>query len=329
MKNVTIKNVAALAGVSISSVSRYIKDPKSVRPIAAVKIGQAVKELNYVPSLFAQNLRRGHNNTIGVLVPDLTPYFSAACVALNQFFYENKYLLIVCDTGYDATKERFYLRSLMQQRVAGLIVASSEKNEEVFSEYTHSFTRVVLFDRDIHHKRYDSVGENNMECAYDLTKHILDNGYTDLALLFNATEYKNNVRRYESANRAITEAGLSVDDMFIATDLTSFDKIYRAIREFAGRSGGKKAIISYNPIITEGATMAMNALNIKVGEEIELSGFTIEDYQSKYRYNIPRVIQSPYSLGMKAGEIMLSQLNKTDYTNCCPKEYILKNKIVY
>ena len=68
MKKVTIKEVAEVSGVSISSVSRYIKDPNSINPIAAVKVAQAIKKLNYVPSSFAQNLRRGHSNTIGVLV---------------------------------------------------------------------------------------------------------------------------------------------------------------------------------------------------------------------------------------------------------------------
>ena len=195
MKNVTIKDVAEVAGVSISTVSRYIKDAQSINSISAVKVGQAIKDLNFVPSTFAQNLKRGHSNTIGVIVPDLTPYFSQVCVALSQFFYQNKYLLIVCDTGYDAAKERFYLRSLLQQRVAGIVIASTEKNDIILSDYTSGFPNMVYFDRDTAHVEYDSIGEDTIEGATNLTLHMLNQGHRNLALFYNAIQYKSNQRR--------------------------------------------------------------------------------------------------------------------------------------
>jgi LacI family transcriptional regulator len=328
-KSITIKTVAEEAGVSIATVSRYFKDPESINPISAVRVAHAIKKMNYVPSLFAQSLKRGHSNTIGVLVPDLTPYFSKACVALTNFFFQNKYLLIICDTGYDASKERSYLRSLMQQRVAGLIVVSSEKNENILSEYTHQFTKIILLDRDIPHEQYDSVCENNAESAYQLTRHLLTKEPGQLALLFSATAYQYTIRRYESAMKAIEEAGFSKERLFIATDLTNPDRIYNAIKEFTAREGPQKAIISFNPIITEGATMALNALDIRIGEDVRLAGFTLDDYQSKYRYSIPRIVQRPYDLGMKAGEVMLRHLRRTDNSvKSEPKGYILKNELI-
>ncbi len=330
MKNITIKHVAEEAGVSIATVSRYFKNPDSINPISAVRVAHAIKKMNYVPSLFAQNLKRGHSNTIGVLVPDLTPYFSKACVALTNFFFQNKYLLIICDTGYDASKERSYLRSLMQQRVAGLIAVSSGKNENILSEYTHSFTRIVFMDRDVPHERYDSVCENNAESARHLTRYMLEQGHTRLALLFSASEYQYTISRYESAMQAVEDFGFDKDNLFIAMDLTNPDRIFEAIKEFTMREGDRKAILAFNPIITEGATMALNALDIRIGEDVHLAGFTLDDYQSKYRYDIPRIIQRPYDLGLKAGEVMLRQLRKPDSSiRNEPKGYILKNELIH
>ena len=94
------------------------------------------------------------------------------------------------------------------------------------------------------------------------------------------------------------------------------------------QKGENKSIIAFNPVITEGVTMALNALNVKIGEDIELAGFTLEDYTSKYRYNIPRYIQSPYEMGLKAGQIMLKILQKPNMAKQEPKLYLLKNKLV-
>ena len=329
MANVTIKDVAEAAGVSISTVSRYIKDAQSINPISAVKVGQAIKNLNYVPSTFAQNLKRGHSNTIGVIVPDLTPYFSQVCVALNQFFYENKYLLIVCDTGYDAAKERFYLRSLLQQRVAGIVIASTEKNDIILSDYTKGFSNMVYCDRDTAHDTYESIGENTIQGAYELTNHVLKQGYRNIAFFYNAIQYKSNERRYESSMQALEDFGLSRKDVTICTDLVTHERIYRVVKDFLSLKKEKKAIISFNPVITEGVTMALNALDIKIGKDVEVAGFTLDDYTSKYRYKIPSYIQSPYDMGLKAGEVMLRLLQKQHHDNQEPKLYLLKNKLVF
>lgn len=327
MDKVTIKDVAEVAGVSISTVSRYIKDHQSINPISAVKVGQAIKELNYVPSTFAQNLKRGHSNTIGVIVPALTPYFSSVCTAISEFFYQNKYLLMVCDTRYDAARERFYLRSLLQQRVSGILIASTEKNDIVLSDYTNSFSNMVYLDRDIAHQEYSSVGENTIVGAYNLTTHMLKCGFHSLAMLYNARHYKSNQRRYESSVQAVRDFGLDEKDMFVAPDLTTPDKIYSAVKDFISQQKKNSAIISYNPVITEGVTMALNALDIKIGEDIQLAGFTLDDYKSKYRYDIPRYIQNPYEIGLKAGEVMFRLLQKTKQSNQEPKLYLLEHNL--
>lgn len=83
-KKVTIKDVAALAGVSISSVSRYLADPKSIQPLAADNIKNAIRELQYEPNSFAQNLKRGKSNVIGVVVPHYEDILSPTDIRLKH-----------------------------------------------------------------------------------------------------------------------------------------------------------------------------------------------------------------------------------------------------
>ena len=328
MKKATIKDVAEVAGVSISSVSRYINDPNSINPIAAVKVGEAIKQLNYVPSSFAQNLKRGHSNTIGVLVPDLTPFFSKACIALNRLFYENNYLLIICDTNYDIEKEQSYLRALIQQRVAGIVLSTSARNEDFLPAYTQESTHLVHFDRDTPHKYYDSVGENNIESSYNITKHVIEQGYDDIALFFDAVNCKNTIGRYDSSLKAIDNCGFNRKNLYVKNDTFETEKVFSAVKEFMGRNSKKKAIISFTPRITENVTIALNLYGYNIGEDVQLAGFTLEDYYTKYRLNIPRIVEQPYEMGLKTGEIMLRKIRKQQ-VNQNPKSYVLQNKVVF
>ena len=92
-KKVTIREVAELAGVSISSVSRYLADPKSIQPLAAYNIKNAINELQYEPNMFARNLKRGQTQIVGLIVPHMEYFFGKICHVVSDYFFERKYYL--------------------------------------------------------------------------------------------------------------------------------------------------------------------------------------------------------------------------------------------
>ena len=91
-KKVTIREVAELAGVSISSVSRYLADPKSIQPLAAYNIKNAINELQYEPNMFARNLKRGQTQIVGLIVPHMEYFFGKICHVVSDYFFERKYI---------------------------------------------------------------------------------------------------------------------------------------------------------------------------------------------------------------------------------------------
>ena len=95
-KRATIKEVAALSGVSISTVSRYLSNPESVKPFAAYKIKDAVNQLGYVPNTFARSLRKGGSKTIGVVIPNLEFFFGKASKAISR---EKAFAATLCRTA--------------------------------------------------------------------------------------------------------------------------------------------------------------------------------------------------------------------------------------
>ncbi|MHB1393337.1 MAG: LacI family DNA-binding transcriptional regulator [Clostridia bacterium] len=310
MKRVTIKDVAALSGVSVSSVSRYINVPTSINSIAAVKVQDAIKQLNYAPSPFAQNLRRGYNDNIGIIVPDLGLYFSSVCKALSQFFYQNKYMLFICETGDDPEKERYYINSLVRQRVAGILIASCGKNNDFIKDISSNFKNIITFDRYEPDINIDAIYEDNIRGAYILTKHMLEKGIREFALLYGMEYSVNTKYRLEGTEKALREYGLDINNMFIRKNCTTPQTVYDCVKGYTERHKNKAAIIAYNPLVLEGCVMALNVLNKSIPDDVQLAGFALEDFKAKYKYDIPCLIQNPYYMGMKAGEMMLKKLKK-------------------
>ena len=125
-----------------------IRDSTSINPIASVAVQDAIKELNYVPNPFAQNLKRENNKVIAILLPDIShDFFAKVCRALEMLFYQNNYLVMICDTDDDPAKERFYIEEMLKNRAAGILIASCGGNSEYLNKVLAENDHIMLYDR--------------------------------------------------------------------------------------------------------------------------------------------------------------------------------------
>src|SRR5690554_6056782 len=118
----TIKDVAKEAGVSISTVSRVLNNPLTVRKDKRVKVQQIIKQMNYSPNSLARGLISKKTNTIGVFIPDISSQFTASLVkGIEEKGNELGYNMILCDTGHDKERVLNYLRVLIEKQIDGVI----------------------------------------------------------------------------------------------------------------------------------------------------------------------------------------------------------------
>jgi LacI family transcriptional regulator len=122
----TIKDVAALAGISYTTVSHVVNKTRPVSEEVRVKVEAAIKSLDYVPSAVARSLKAKTTATIGLLVPNsLNPYFAELARGIEDYCERNGYCVILCNSDDNPEKQRSYLRVLLEKRIDGLIVASA------------------------------------------------------------------------------------------------------------------------------------------------------------------------------------------------------------
>lgn len=308
-KAVTIKDVAKLAGVSVSSVSRYINNPDSINPLTAAYVKKAINELQYVPNLYARSLKSGKNKTIGVIVPDLGPFFSKVCTALSDYFYQHQYLLYICNTESSVERETYYINTLLSQQISGLVIAPADLSPVFLEKTSKLFNNMVMIEHYNTEIIADLVFEESEESTYRLVKHMIRAGHSRFQLFFRQELASNVQSRYAGAKRALQEFGLDIDKMPVSFGVKDRENIQMQITQSMAGVIRPTAIMGFSPQITENIIMALRQLNYRIPADIAVAGYLMEDYAAKYQLEIPCVVQKPYELGNIAGSVLMKRIN--------------------
>jgi len=146
----TIKDVAAVAGVSFTTVSHVVNNSRPVSADVRAKVERAISQLHYVPSAVARSLKARATATIGLVVPNSTnPYFAELARGIEDGCARNGYCVFFCNSDDDPAKQRSYLRVLQEKRIDGLIVASAGEDAVLAQSLADSREPLVIVDRNI------------------------------------------------------------------------------------------------------------------------------------------------------------------------------------
>ncbi|MCD6128611.1 LacI family DNA-binding transcriptional regulator, partial [Candidatus Bipolaricaulota bacterium] len=150
-RKVTIREVAARAGVSVSTVSRVLngRDAHHMRPETKERVLRAIEELEYTPVKAARSLRRQRTQVIGVLLPDISnPFFSLLARGVESVAFEKGYSILICDSNHDPRKEAVYLSMLLEERVEGLVfIPVGRPATDLIQRLLNHGVKIVVADR--------------------------------------------------------------------------------------------------------------------------------------------------------------------------------------
>jgi len=185
MPNITLKDVAKEAGVSISTVSRVIREQNSVRPETRKKVMRAIKKLNYYVDTTARAMVKKQTKTIGLSISDISnPFYPPLLRGVENTINKFGYSLILCNTDEDAEKEKQYLKVMLEKRVDGLIVSlASPTNVSILKEFEKRNIPIVCVDRKAEDIEVDTVSVDNFYGSFAAVEHLLKLGHTRIAMI--------------------------------------------------------------------------------------------------------------------------------------------------
>ena len=306
----TIKDVARMAGVSISTVSKYINGG-NVREDNLDAIRRAIETLDYRVNPFARSLKTQRSKSIGVLLPDITaPFFGNVLTALDKVLRENGYHSLISCYSSNHGLERDNLSFLLSAGIDGLIYAAEDLSLEEFYELTATRNiPVVQLDRTLQGLGADAVLVNNAEASYAAVSHLIEKGHRRVAMISGPKSVFSAKERQIGYLRALSDRGILYDDQLVISQQNDFATGYLGFESLMQLADRPTAVFTTNHNITMGFLTAAREQGLRIPEDVDIFGFDCVEICSMLRPPIPVIHQPEAEIGALAANYLIQRLD--------------------
>lgn len=281
---VTIKDVAKLSEVSVSTASKALNRKKWVSDETRDKVFKAAKELKYRPNKTAQDLIKGTSNTVGLIITDLSnPFFSSLLNIIQREFDQLNIDVLIKITNNNLEKEKRAIDFMINWGVAGiLLVPTNERNPDIkhLEEVKYRQIPLIMLTNKYLNFESDCVMTNLPKAMYDLTRYLLDQGSEKILFLSECEGVHYVDERIKGYRKAYEERGLEWDKKWIIQTESADVLSGKQLTEELNLYDKADAIITINAHSALGVLSVIKNLNIKMPEELSLACFDEFEYNT-------------------------------------------------
>lgn len=323
---VTIREVAAYAGVSSATVSHVINGTRFVSDTVREQVQKAMTELGYRPNALARSLRRGETRTLGLILPDsANPYFAEMGRAIEAAAFKRGYSVILCNTENDSEKELMYTEVLANKQVDGMIfVASGEKNETL-SQIARNGLPLVVVDREMGSLDLDTVTTNNYEGGLVATLYLLSLGHRLIACITGPSNITPSAERITGYREALRQANIPVDESLLVRGDFHAPSGYQCAMQLFQASPRPTAIFVCNDMMSIGVIRAASQLGLRIPEDVSIIGFDDIELASYTTPPLTSVAQPKEEIGQLVVALLTERIKNPTLP---PRRNVLATRLV-
>jgi LacI family transcriptional regulator len=326
---VTMKEIAKKLGVSVSTVSRAMKDSPELHPDTKKRIVEMAKSMNYQYNLLAQSLRISRSKVLGVIVPELTSHFFSSNISgIQDTAYKRGYNIMICQSNESFEQEKANIRTLVSSQVDGLLISLSRetKTYEHLQDIYDRGIPFIMFDRVTEEIPVSKITVDDAHGAYLVVKHLLEQGCRKIAYFSGPEDLYISKKRKEGYLEALAEYGIGEKESKVyVTDLTQ--EMNRKVTLEMLESGDlPDAIFAMIDPVAVDVMIVLKEKGIKIPEQIALAGFTNNPTSAVVEPSLTTVSQPGYEMGQLAANHLLDQLEEIVPDD--PQSFVLLTTLV-
>lgn len=311
-----IKDIARLANVGVSTVSRVINNHPDVKESTRERVQQIMKESNYIPNNSARILKQNNTKNIGVLVKGVfNPFFYEMTKVMGNKISEAGYTMIMDQNEYKFYEEVDVLRSFIKdKRLQGVICLGGNFFDIKNGDFNDVDIPIVLTSVNTITKKYkenySSVGIDDEKAAYEATKYLINKGHEKIALIIgDANDLGVSWWRLKGYEKALKEKGIEVIDELVVIGEYTKKGSYEVISELLKSRNDFTAIFAVSDIMAVGAAKAVIDHGLRIPEDISIMGFDGMDESKYYNPSITTVKQPKKHMAEIGINLLLSLIN--------------------
>ncbi len=314
---VTIKDIAEVAGVSHTTVSRALRGNSRISSETIKRIQQIATDLGYVANTAARGLKTNRSRVLGVIARRIDdPFFSEVLQGIEEMLHESGYSLFLAASHRDPGREKAIMQAMGERRVDGIIISSTQIQPEHIRQLDRFDVPLVLINNqaidqpDVHSVYHDDYFGSQM-----VTRYLLDLGHRRIAYLGNENGGKTNAERLRGYQDALAEADVAVNPAWQVVGANGQpDGGAEAMTRLLQLGERPTAVVCYNDLMAIGAMQTVYQHQLQIPKDISVTGFDDIELAGYVTPSLTTFHQPKRELGREAAAIMLRALHNDGKT---------------
>ena len=323
----TIKDIAKILGISVSTVSRALRDTHDVNPETREKVLGLASQMNYKPNLNATGLSSRRTYNIGIILPFITNYyFSTVVTGIQEVAYSLGYNITLYVTNDSPERELSIIQNLPLSSLDGLLVSISSDSDscEHYQKIINDGIPLVFFDRVAVNIKTSKVMQDDFNGAFEAVEHLIKNGYDKIAHIAGPKGLMLTENRLKGYIAALEKYDLPIRQEWIIHSGFSQESGDADVNRLLKGKELPNAIFAVNDGKAIGAMLFLKKQNIAIGKEIGVVGFTDDPQCSIITPSLTTISEPALDIGKKSCELLIKHITKKNFL---PQEVILKGEL--
>ena len=326
-KQPTIVDIAVRLNISISTVSRALRDAPDVNPITKQSVRDMAKKIGYEPNTVAASLRRNKTNIIGIIVPEFVhAYFPSVILGVQDVVNSAGYKLMICQSNESFDLEENNLQAMISSRVDGLIMALSRETDH----YEHikkvqEKTPIVFFNRVTDELTGSKVLVDDYGGAFEAVEHLIAIGCRRIAHLAGPENLTMSENRLNGYLDALKKHGIPINPRLIKHADFMDEKAWSCTQELIDLPDRPDAIFAVNDPAAIQALICIKKNDLRIPQDMALVGFSNAPHSAFVDPPLTSVIQPTFAIGKTAAELLLQHIESGEQYK--PETRILKTSL--
>jgi LacI family transcriptional regulator len=325
----TIRDVARLAEVSVSTVSLALSNPGRVSQKTLERIRSAVAAVGYVADPLAQSLARGRSKMIGLVVGNVgNPFFGDIRRELENYALEHEHFVLIADSSGKLEREQALVEHLIGLKIAGLALAPSSFGPDYVRFVESLKVPMVCFDQKVAGIERDFVGSDNYLAGAMLTEHLLQLGHRRIAFIAGPQHMHTASERYRGFVETMASAGVEVNPNYVVDGQFTRSAGYEAAMRLLIQPERPTAILGANNAVALAALQAMQELGFNCPGDISLCMIDDVQWSNVITPRITMVVQDTLKLGGIIARRLLHRITNPEAAAEPPQDFVLAPRFV-
>jgi len=333
MKETTLKQIAETLGISITTVSKALKNYPDVSEKTKKSVLDLANSLQYTPNSFAVNLRTKESKTIGLIIPEVVHHFFSSVV--NGIIAEaekNGYLVIILQSNESLDLEKKQVELLINKRVDGIILSLSNESNDDFhlKEIIRREIPLVQFDKIAKLIPSSKVIINDQKAAFEATEHLIQRGCKKIAHIRGPINPQNAIDRFLGYKKALEKNNIPFDSKLVYTcKNVTFEEGKEFAEQIIKDHPDVDGIFVITDLVAVGVLAYFNENNIKVPQQVKIIGFSNWFMSQVITPKLSTVDQPSYEMGVQSFSLLLEEMNANkEMKSFTPKTIELTTTII-